>query len=587
MFQRMGDRTAAMRKGDRLLRQVLRSGWRVTTVLSLSSASYTAAILALPALTAAAADRQISGAGPGSALLALVVVLVVLVLTEMVTELATVASTATASRSLRQRMLRHVLALGLPGRARFAAGDVVSRLVGNTGDAGAIGPTMVSYVTSVVMSAGGLVGLVLIDVRLALTFLAGLPVGLVILRTFVARSSNLVMRYLSVLGTVSGRLVDALGGIRTIRASGTAAKETDRILRPAAELGEAGRGMWKAYGRVSWQGGLFAATTQLAVLSVAGLGVAAGRITPGQLLASTGYVALALGLLGQLGIMTALARARSSATRLVEILDEPVPEPGTATAVPPAGPAELVLDQITVRQEDTVVLDGITLRVPPGRSVAVVGRSAAGKSTVAALAGRLIPPDSGWVLLDGVPVDSIDPAILRRQVTYAFERPALLGDTVADAIAFGDPIRRAEIERAARRAGADHFIRRLPAGYDTPLSEAPMSGGETQRLGLARSIAQCGRLLILDDATSSLDTVTELQVSRAIADTLAGRTCVVIAHRPAIVARCDLVAWLENGRIRALAPHRVLWRDAEYRAVFQPAGASTGEEPACVGQRSR
>ncbi|MGH3921751.1 MAG: ATP-binding cassette domain-containing protein, partial [Pseudonocardiaceae bacterium] len=121
---------------------------------------------------------------------------------------------------------------------------------------------------------------------------------------------------------------------------------------------------------------------------------------------------------------------------------------------------------------------------------------------------------------------------------------------------------------AARAAQAEGFIARLPARYDTPIAEAPLSGGEAQRLGLARAIAQGGRVLVLDDATSSLDTATELQVQDALAALRGVRTCVVVAHRAATAARADLVAWLDRGRIRALAPHAVLWDDPEYRATF-------------------
>ncbi|TCO59703.1 ABC transporter ATP-binding protein [Actinocrispum wychmicini] len=562
--------------GDRLVRAVLLAGWRPTAVLVLASVTYASGMLVLPAMIATAADRQISGVGSGWVVLGLVGVLAVLVGADAVSQLATAACTANATRVLRHRLLAHVLALGLVGRARFAPGDVVNRLDGNTADTAAAGPTLSNFVSSVLLSAGGLAGLALTDWRLALTFLAGAPVGLVIVRRYVARTSHLIRRYLTVLGTTSGRLVDALGGVRTIRVSGTVAREVDRILAPASELNTVGHGMWLAIGRVSWQGGLFSATTQLAVLSVAGYEVAAGQLTPGQLLACAGYVSLAFGLLGQTSLLTTVAKVRGGAARLAEILDEPVAGPGTR-ALPP-GPAELVLDEVTVRQDGRTVLDRVTLRVPAGHSVAVVGASGAGKSTLAAVAGRLIVPDSGRVLLDGVALGSLDPDVLRREITYAFERPGLFGTTVADAIAFGgERPSRSQVELAAAEAGADGFIRRLPAGYDTPLRDAPMSGGERQRLGLARAIAHRGRLLVLDDATSNLDTVTELQVSRVLTGTLVGRTCLLTAHRPAVAARCDLVAWLESGRIRAVAPHHELWRDAGYRAMFQP-----GEEPACV-----
>jgi tRNA A-37 threonylcarbamoyl transferase component Bud32 len=144
-------------------------------------------------------------------------------------------------------------------------------------------------------------------------------------------------------------------------------------------------------------------------------------------------------------------------------------------------------------------------------------------------------------------------------VGYAFARPALFGDTIAAAIG-------RDAESAARAARADPFIRRLPLGYRTPPSEAPMSGGELQRLGLARAFAHPGRVLVLDDATSSLDTVTEVQVGEVL--TRDGRTRLIIAHRVGTAARADLVAWLDGGRVRACAPHHELWPDPEYREVF-------------------
>jgi ATP-binding cassette subfamily B protein len=157
-------------------------------------------------------------------------------------------------------------------------------------------------------------------------------------------------------------------------------------------------------------------------------------------------------------------------------------------------------------------------------------------------------------------------------VGYGFERPALLGETVADAIAFGaDRPPDAELVAAARAAHADEFVRRLPDGYATRLADAPLSGGEAQRLGLARAFCHAGRLLVLDDVAASLDTVTEHRIGEALTGPLAGRTRVVIAHRAATAARADLVVWLDAGRVRAVGAHGALWRDTGYRALFAAA----------------
>jgi ATP-binding cassette subfamily B protein len=210
------------------------------------------------------------------------------------------------------------------------------------------------------------------------------------------------------------------------------------------------------------------------------------------------------------------------------------------------------------------VLDRITLTVPGGASVAVVGRSGAGKSTLAALAARLRDPDAGEVLLDGVPLPEVRHEELRAAVGCAFERPVLVGETVRDAIGMGRD--RLPVGAAARAARAHEFVSRLPHGYDTPLSEAPMSGGEAQRLGLARAWP-ARRVLVLDDATSSLDMVTEMQIAQALTEPR-GRTRLIVTHRAATAARADLVVWLEAGRLRGVGPHARLWCDPDYRAVF-------------------
>ncbi len=139
------------------------------------------------------------------------------------------------------------------------------------------------------------------------------------------------------------------------------------------------------------------------------------------------------------------------------------------------------------------------------------------------------------------------------------------------------------MREAARAAGADGFVRRLPHGYDTPLAQAPLSGGEHQRLGLARAFAHAGRLLVMDDATSSLDTATEHEVNLALRRSVRPGTRLVVAHRPSVADRADLVLWLEEGEVRAVGTHRDLWRAAGYRAVFGAGADADGTGAAADG----
>jgi len=272
---------------------------------------------------------------------------------------------------------------------------------------------------------------------------------------------------------------------------------------------------------------------------------------------------LGAGLGGLTGVFGQLARARAGVRRTAEVFA--VPPVGYGERALPPGPGELELRAVTVRAGDAILLDRVDLTVPGGAAVAVVGRSGAGKSVLAAVAARLRDPDAGQVLLDGVPVVELGHHALRAAVGSAFERPVLVGGTVADAIGLGaDPD---AVRAAACATHAHEFVSRLPHGYDTPLAEAPMSGGEAQRLGLARAWP-AGRLLVLDDATSNLDTVTEMQISRTLTGDRGVRTRLIVTHRAATAARADLVVWLDRGRVRAVGPHHRLWDQPAYREVF-------------------
>ncbi|MFD4923739.1 ATP-binding cassette domain-containing protein, partial [Streptomyces goshikiensis] len=312
---------------------------------------------------------------------------------------------------------------------------------------------------------------------------------------------------------------------------------------------------------------------------VGGVRLAEGALGVGGLLAAVRYAGLAAGVGAVTGRLAAVVRGRAAARRTAALFD--LPElPQGVRRLPPGGPGALELRGVRVLRGGTAVLRDIDLRIPGGTTAAVVGRSGSGKTTLAAVAGRLTACDAGRVLLDGVPLDELSAGELRREVGHAFERPALFGEDVAAAIAFGGgPAPTPEnVRAAARAAGADAFVRRLPDGYDTALPDAPLSGGELQRLGLARAFCRAGRLLVLDDATSSLDTLTAREVERALTHDVRPGTRLVVAHRISSAARADLVVWLDAGRVRATGPHTELWRDPAYRAVFA-AGTDPADPP--------
>ena len=557
---------------DRLLRQIARRAPRWPPVLAIAVLASTAASLALPATLARAVDGVLA-AHRASACVPCFATLAVLVGAETLTQLADPCTSADATALLRGDLLRHTVAAGrVPERS--ALGDLVARTTGSAAEAGTAAASVIYSVAQVVLSLGAVIALALLYPPLALAFVATGPLCYALVRRYLRRTTRLVAEYQEGQAAVAARLLDALGGIRTIAASGTMDREIERVLRPVPELSRRGRALWNSQRHIAWSTSLLLPATQIAVLAVAGYALDTGALSPGDLLAALGYTTVGLGVFGTGQSLLALARARAGAARVAAVLDQPVQSPGTLP-LPPGG-GRLEFRAVRVTRSGTAVLDGLDLTIPAGSCVAVVGRSGSGKSLLAALAGRLADPQEGTVLIDGAPIDQVRPEELHAAVGYAFADPSLPGETIRDALALGPgPVPERRVHEAARAAQADGFVRRLPAGYLTPVAQAPLSGGERQRLGLTRALVHGGRLVVLDDATSGLDTVTEAVVARAVDRALHGRTRLVVTHRAAIAARADHVAWLENGRIRAVAPHAELWKDADYRAVFD-----ASEDPA-------
>ncbi|MHB8465556.1 MAG: ABC transporter ATP-binding protein, partial [Acidimicrobiales bacterium] len=242
-------------------------------------------------------------------------------------------------------------------------------------------------------------------------------------------------------------------------------------------------------------------------------------------------------------------------------------------------------ENVTFTYDDgTEVLDRLDLRLHPGEAVALVGATGSGKSTVAKLVPRFYDVTGGEVTLDGVDIRRLRLGELRRAVGIVFEDTFLFSDTIRTNIAFADPSATDEqVERAARLAGAHDFIVGLPDGYGTRIGERgfSLSGGQRQRLALARATLADPRVLILDDATSSVDPTKEHEIRGALLEVMRGRTTIVIAHRPATIALADRVVLLGAGRVIADGTHAsLLATSEEYRQVLARAEAPEAESAA-------
>jgi ATP-binding cassette subfamily B protein len=289
--------------------------------------------------------------------------------------------------------------------------------------------------------------------------------------------------------------------------------------------------------------------------------------------------------LRMIGMLVAQAsRASASAGRVHEILitDAEIHDEPGARPLPP-GSGDLRFEGVSFGYATgRRVLDDLDLTIHGGEAVAIVGATGSGKTTVARLVPRFYDVDGGRILLDGVDVRDVQIASLRDAIGIVFEDTFLFSDTVRENIAFADPEAPLDrVRRAAALAGADAFIEALPDGYDTVIGEHgfSLSGGQRQRIAIARAVLADPRVLILDDATSSVDPTKEHEIRAALGEVMAGRTTLIIAHRPATIALADRVVLIGDGKVVAEGTHDELLATSEpYRAVLAAAEAA-GPQP--------
>jgi ABC-type multidrug transport system fused ATPase/permease subunit len=313
-----------------------------------------------------------------------------------------------------------------------------------------------------------------------------------------------------------------------------------------------------------------------ALLVVGGRQAINGSITLGEFVAFYGYVLMLTGPMRMLGFALGMAqRAVASGARVFEVLDrEPrLTAPADAPPLPPGG-GRVELRGVTFAYDGGApVLRDVDLHVPAGRTVALVGATASGKTTLVALIPRLYDVTEGAVQVDGADVRSVDLDSLRRQVAVVSDDAFLFSATLRDNIAYARPeASDEEVTDAARRAGLAELVDELPEGYDTLVGERglTLSGGQRQRVAIARALLAQPRILILDDATSSVDATTESRIKGALGEVMEGRTTFVIAHRLSTIALADEIVVLEEGRVAARGTHEELLETSElYREIAE------------------
>jgi ATP-binding cassette, subfamily B, bacterial len=444
-----------------------------------------------------------------------------------------------------------------------------------------------------------------IDPVLTVLALGSLPFMNVLATRFSRRLYPSVMGIQRESAELAAVVEESVAGVRVIKGLGAERVQAARLKSEAEDVYD--ESMAAARTRASFLPGLELLPNigLIAVLAYGGHQVLNGSLSLGSLIAFNIYIAMLVWPLRMLGMIVAQAqRAVVSAERVDEVLataplvaDAPHPVPL------PAGPGgrdlrshgrsgrgiggAVVFDGVHFAYGGrTPVLDGFDLGVMPGESVALVGATGSGKSTVARLIPRFYDVEAGRIALDGVDVRDLRLRDLRRAIGIVFEDTFLFSDTIAANIAFADPdAPHAAIERAARLAGAHEFICELGDGYATRIGERgySLSGGQRQRIAIARAILADPRVLILDDATSAVDPTKEHEIRDALAGVMSGRTTIVIAHRPATIALADRVVLIDSGRVAAEGTHEsLLATDHRYRQVLAAAAARESRRAVAV-----
>ena len=421
------------------------------------------------------------------------------------------------------------------------------------------------------------VAMFIIDPELALIALAPVPFVILVAFRYGRRSRPAMQEVQQRIAELTAVAEENVSGVRVVKAFAREQLQLERFRHQTGRVFSQAMYTTRLQARYAPLIGFLPYLGLAAILLVGGRAAIDGSIDIAVFTAFYGYVLMLTGPMRTLGYMLGAAqRATASGARIFQVLDrEPsiVAPPGAPSLPAGRGRIELRDVSLTFEGASRPALEGIDLTVEAGSTVALVGGTGSGKTSLVSLLPRLYDATEGTVLIDGVDVRSVDPASLRREIAVVTDDPFLFSATVHDNIAYARAdATREEVEQAARRAHADGFVRELPDGYDTMIGERGMtlSGGQRQRIAIARALLANPRILVLDDATSSVDASTEQEIKLALGEVMEGRTTFVIAHRLSTIALADEIVVLEHGRIAAHGTHdELLAQEGLYREIVE------------------